>query len=93
MDRFQCCFVPKSNFEYASFKATMYPRHDIARILFVFDIFSGRVSSPPFLAENHLRVSSYSTRRPDFFHIDYHRTNYGAFEPITAALFWFLSYI
>jgi hypothetical protein len=58
----------------------------IARILFVFDIFSGRVSSPPLLAEIGLRAPSYSTRRHDFFHIDYHCTNYGAFEPINAAL-------
>jgi hypothetical protein len=27
------------------------------------------------------RVPTYSTRRHDFFQIDYHRTNYGAFEP------------
>jgi hypothetical protein len=65
---------------------TLETRRDIARILFVFDIFSGRVSSPPLLAEIGLRVPSYRTRQHDFFHIDFHRTNYGAFEPINAAL-------
>jgi hypothetical protein len=56
------------------------------RILFVFDILSGKVSSPPLLAELGLCVSSYPTRRREFFQIDYHRTNYGTFEPINAAL-------
>jgi hypothetical protein len=68
---------------------TWETRRDIARILFVFDIFSGRVSSPPLLSEIGLRVPSYRTHQHDFFHIDFHRTNYGAFEPINAALHGF----
>jgi hypothetical protein len=46
---------------------TLKKRRDIARILFVIDIISGRVSSPPFLAEIGLRVPSYATRCHDFF--------------------------
>jgi Reverse transcriptase (RNA-dependent DNA polymerase) len=65
---------------------TLQTRREIARILFVFDILSGKVSSPPLLAEVGLRVPSYHTRRRKFFQIDYHRTNYGTFEPINAAL-------
>jgi hypothetical protein len=37
---------------------TLEKRRDIARILFVIDIISGRVSSPPLLAEIGLRVPS-----------------------------------
>ena len=68
---------------------TLKMRRDTARILFIFDILSGRVSSPPLLAEVGLCVPSYITRRHDFFQIDYHRTNYGTFEPINAALYSF----
>jgi hypothetical protein len=47
---------------------------------------SGKVSSPPlFLNEVGIRVASYSKRRHDFFHVDYHRTNFGI-KPINATL-------
>jgi hypothetical protein len=54
---------------------------------FIF-ILSGKVSSPPLdlLAKVDLRVPTYRIRRSEFFQIDYHRTNYGAFEPFNAAL-------
>lgn len=65
---------------------TLKMRRVIAKVMFVFDILSGRVSSPSLLAEIGFRVPSYSTRRHEFLQIDYHRTNYGAFEPINAAL-------
>jgi Reverse transcriptase (RNA-dependent DNA polymerase) len=65
---------------------TLEIRRDIARIMYVFDILSGKVSSAPLLAEVGFRIPSYATRRHEFLHIDYHRTNYGAFEPINAAL-------
>jgi hypothetical protein len=61
---------------------TLKTRRNIAKILFVYDILSGRVSSPPLLTEVGFRVPSYPTRRHKFFHIENHRTNYGAFEPI-----------
>jgi hypothetical protein len=63
---------------------TLKTRRDIAKILFVYDILS--VSSPPLLTEVGFRVPSYPTRRHEFFHIENHRTNYGAFEPLNAAL-------
>jgi hypothetical protein len=65
---------------------TLDVRRRIARVMYVFDILSGRVSSPHLLAEVGLRAPTYPTRRREFLHIDYHRTNYGAFEPINAAL-------
>jgi hypothetical protein len=43
---------------------TLKMRRDIAKILFVYDILSGRVSSPPLLTEVGFRVPSYPTRRP-----------------------------
>jgi hypothetical protein len=48
---------------------TLQTRREIARILLVFDILSGKVSPPPLLAEVDLRVPSYPTRRREFFHI------------------------
>jgi hypothetical protein len=65
---------------------TLKTRRDIAKFFFVYDILSGRVSSRPLLTEVGFRVPSYPTRRHEFFHIENHRTNYGAFEPINAAL-------
>jgi hypothetical protein len=65
---------------------TLQALREIARILFIFDILSGKVLSPPLLAEIGPRVPSYSTRRCEFFQIDSNRTNFGAFEPFNAAL-------
>jgi hypothetical protein len=38
---------------------------------------------------NMWKVHTRPTSASDFFHIDYHRTNYGAFEPVNAALYSF----
>jgi hypothetical protein len=58
----------------------------IAKVLFVLDILSGRVSLPPLLTEVGFRVPSYPTRRHEFFHIDNQCPNYGAFETVNTAL-------
>jgi hypothetical protein len=68
---------------------TLQMRREITRILFVLDSLSGKVSSSPLLAQIGLRVSSYPTRRHEFFLIDYHRISYGAFDPINSALYSF----
>jgi hypothetical protein len=57
-------------FHAAPFSATLKTRRDIAKMLFVFDILSGIVSSSPLLTEVGFRVPSYPTRRHEFFHID-----------------------
>jgi hypothetical protein len=44
------------------------------------------VSSPHLHAEVGLRVPTYPTRRREFLQIEHHRTNYGAFEPLNAAM-------
>jgi hypothetical protein len=65
---------------------TLSKRREMARVLLVFDVISGRIVSSRLLSGVGLRVLSYNTRQHDFFQTSSHRTNYGTFEPINAAL-------
>jgi hypothetical protein len=58
----------------------------VARILLVFDVLSNKITSSHLLSDVCLRVPFYPTRRNEFLHVDNHRTNYGTFEPINAAV-------
>jgi hypothetical protein len=64
-------------------------RRDVARVLLVFDLLSGKIDSPKLLSQINLSVSSYQTRgrdRREFLFVEFHRTNYGIYEPINAAV-------
>ena len=65
---------------------TLKKRRDIARVLLVFDLLSGKIDSPNLLTQISLNVPSYQTRSREFLFVEFHRTNYGAFEPINAAV-------
>lgn len=57
-------------------------RRRYALAVFVFDLLSGRIDSAALPARIKLNVPSRSLRHSDIVHIDFHRTNYGKFEPI-----------
>jgi hypothetical protein len=56
------------------------------RILLVFDLLSGKIDSPKLLSQINLSVPSYQTRGREFLFVEFHRTNYGIYEPINAAV-------
>jgi hypothetical protein len=58
----------------------------IACVMFIFDILSGRMNLPNFLSALDLNILRYQTRGSDFLRIGFHRTNYGAREPMSAAM-------
>jgi hypothetical protein len=59
---------------------------DVARVPLVFDLLSGKIDSPKLLSQINLSVPSYQTRRREFLFVELHRTNYGIYEPINAAV-------
>lgn len=63
-------------------------RRKVASALFVADLFSGRTDAPNLLQRINMNVNSYSAvlRNRKFLAVDYHRTNYGKFEPINRML-------
>jgi hypothetical protein len=61
-------------------------RRDVARVLLVFDLLSGKIVSPKLLSQINLSVPSYQTRGREFLFVEFHRTNYGIYEPINAAV-------
>ena len=65
---------------------TLKKRRDVARVLLVFDLLSGKIDSPNLLTQIGLSVPSYQTRGREFLFVEFHRTNYGVFEPINAAV-------
>ena len=65
---------------------TLKKRRDVARVLLVFDLLSGKIDSPNLLTQIGLSVPSYQTRGHEFLFVEFHRTNYGVFEPINAAV-------
>ena len=65
---------------------TLKRRRDIARVLLVFDLLSGKIDSPNLLTQIVLSVPAYRTRGREFLYVEFHRTNYGVFEPINAAV-------
>jgi hypothetical protein len=65
---------------------TLVKWRSIACILFIFDVLVGRMNSPNLLSALDLNTSRYRTRGSEFFRIGFHRTNYEAHEPVSAAM-------
>jgi Reverse transcriptase (RNA-dependent DNA polymerase) len=65
---------------------TLKKRRDVARVLLVFDLLSGKIDSLNLLSQINLSVPSYQTRGREFLFVEFHRTNYGIYEPINAAV-------
>jgi hypothetical protein len=62
---------------------TLTKRRSIACEMFIFDILSGRVN---LLFVLDLITSRYPTHGTEFLRIDFHRTNYGLFGPMSGAM-------
>jgi hypothetical protein len=65
---------------------TFVKRHSITCLMLTFDILSGRMNSPNLLSTVDLNTPQYRTRGNEFLRIGFHRTNYGAHEPISATM-------
>lgn len=65
---------------------TLKKRRDVTRTLFIFDIKNGKIDSSTLASEVRLNVPQYSTRDREFLNVVFHRTNYGYFEPLNAAI-------
>jgi hypothetical protein len=65
---------------------TLKKRRDVARVLLIFDLLSGKIDSSYLLSQICLSVPSYLTRSREMLHVEFHRTNNGVFEPINAAI-------
>jgi hypothetical protein len=64
---------------------TLKKRRDVARVLLVFNLLSGKIDSPKLLSQINLSVPLYQTRGREFLFVEFHRTNYGIYEPVNAA--------
>jgi hypothetical protein len=64
---------------------TLVKWRSIACIMFTIDIMSDRIKSPS-LSALDLNTPRYRTRGSEFLRIDFHRTNYGVHEPMSAAM-------
>jgi hypothetical protein len=51
-------------------------RRDVARVLLVFDLLSGKIDSPKLLLQINFSVPSYQTRGREFLFVEFHRPNY-----------------
>jgi hypothetical protein len=51
-------------------------------VMFVFDVYSGKVASPCLLSLVNVIAPRYRTQGGDFLLIDFHCTNYGVHEPL-----------
>jgi hypothetical protein len=67
----------------------LYVRRKIACILFVNDVLSNRYDCPVILSKLSLLVYHQNVRSRVMFREDRHRTNYGANEPLNAAIHLF----
>jgi hypothetical protein len=65
---------------------TLKKRRDVARVLLVFDLLSAKIDSPKLLSLINLSVPSYQTRGREFLFVEFHRTNYGNYEPINSVV-------
>jgi hypothetical protein len=54
--------------------------------MFIFDVLSGRVTSPNLLFALDLITPQYPTRGAEFLRIDFHRTNYEIHKPMSSAM-------
>jgi hypothetical protein len=53
---------------------TLKKKRDVARVLLVFDLLSGKIDSPKLLSQINLSVPSYQTRGQEFLFVEFHRT-------------------
>jgi hypothetical protein len=65
---------------------TLKKRRDVARVRLVFDLLSEKIDAPKLLSQINLSVPSYQTRGREFLFVEFHRTNYGIYEPVNAAV-------
>jgi hypothetical protein len=65
---------------------TLKKRTDVARVMLVYDLLSGKIDSPKLLSQINLSVPSYQTRGREFLFVEFHRTYCGIYEPISAAV-------
>lgn len=61
-------------------------RREVADIIFVHQILTAAIDSPYLLQHMGLNINTLSLRSVNLFHISYHRTEYGRFEPISRML-------
>jgi hypothetical protein len=61
---------------------TLCSRRANSCVMFIFYLLSGRVNSPCLLSLVNVNINRYHTRGGDFLRIDFHRTNYGIYEPL-----------
>jgi hypothetical protein len=55
-------------------------------LVLVFDLLSGKIDLPKLFSQINLSVPSYQTQGREFLFVEFHRTNYGIYEPINAAM-------
>jgi hypothetical protein len=65
---------------------TLKKRRDVIRVLSVFDLLFGSIDSPKLLSQINLSVPSYQTRGREFLFVEFHRTIYGIYESVNAAV-------
>jgi hypothetical protein len=65
---------------------TLTKRQSIDCVMFIFDVVSGRVNLPNLWSVLDLITPRYPTRGAEFLRIDFHRTNYGMYEPMSSAI-------
>ena len=64
-------------------------RGNNAKLLFVYEVLSGRIHSPILLWLFDINIPFRPLRNYSFFRIRHHRTNYGSFEPVLTMLSMF----
>jgi hypothetical protein len=67
---------------------TLKKRTDVARVLLI-----SKIDSSYLLSQICLSVPSYLTRSREILHVEFHRTNYGDFEPVNATINGFNEYV
>lgn len=63
---------------------TLETRRINAQVVFAMDCMLGRINSPEIVSFFSVTVPARSLREHSFFHVPFHRTNYGMSEPITS---------
>lgn len=61
-------------------------RREVLDVIFIHQILSGAIDSPQLLQNLSLNAKTPSLRSTELFKLDFHRTQYGQFEPITRML-------
>ena len=62
--------------------AQFFNRRNNAKLLFVFDVLSGRIDPPKLLSLFDINIPPRLLRNCSFYRLGHHRTNYGSFEPV-----------